>query len=312
MEFVNFTNPYEESYLKWGKEFLKRCHTQYNSNFVMKLHREEALDTSIAVVGLPNVGKTTFMNVLRSCGYSDAAVASIKYANVNNKYADKLMHGVKHLPGSTNAVQEKVKVSANPIIYVTDTPGIFHKQYPSIQEVSKLTMANILKDTKLGMVAKADYILFELNRQRNFQYVEVLNMKEPCDDIQTVLLIVAEQNNLHGQRMVMTGLGKRQIRTANYDNAAEMFIKAFNSKLFGRLFWDQDILDTERIAVQGSLLNYGVTDASEGKPTLSNPFGELNVDFDVSLAGADSETESENSDYSLNLPKNQPTSAKNV
>ena len=50
-------------------------------------------------------------------------------------------------------------------------------------------------------------------------------MKEPCDDIQTVLLIVAEQNNLHGQQMIMTGLGKRRIRTPNYNNAAEMFIK---------------------------------------------------------------------------------------
>merc|ERR1712226_1569928 len=105
----------------------------------MRLRREDAINTSFVVVGLPNVGKTLLINVLRSCGFSSARSSSNKYVNVSHKIEKwKIMSE----PGTTGAVQEKVRVSNNPIVYATDTPGIFHDRYPSLSEITKLTLTN--------------------------------------------------------------------------------------------------------------------------------------------------------------------------
>ena len=232
----------------------------------MKLHREEANNTHLLVVGLPNVGKTTFQDVLRSCGFDKAKSESNKYVPVNFKQDRMFKGGInRREPGTTGKVQEKVKVSLNPIVYVTDTPGIFHKKYPSPAVINKLSMTNIIQRKNIGNLLIADYILFELNRQRNFQYVKALNLKEPCDDLQTILSYISMQNNLHTLQTVMTGTGKRKIRSPHYEAAAAMFITANEAGLFGQIFWDQDIFDTERLAIQGTLLRYGVEHLPEGE-----------------------------------------------
>ena len=229
----------------------------------MKLHREESNHTHILILGLPNVGKTTFQDVLRSCGYSEAAANSNKYVPINWKRDKKV--NIRAEPGTTNAVENKVKVSANPTIYTTDTPGIFHKRYPSPSVINKLSMANILQRKNVGNLLIADYILFELNRQRNFEYVKALDLPGPVDDLQPVLLHICQKNNLHTHETVLTGLGKSKIKAPSYNAAAGMMIRANEVGLFGTIFWDQDLLDTERLAVQGTMLRYKIEDVPEGE-----------------------------------------------
>ena len=272
----------------------------------MRLHREEARATSILTVGLPNVGKTALMNMCKAAGFYNASSESNKYVRIQHKM-DKHIH--QHKPGSTTALQEKVRVSSTPIVYITDSPGIFHRRYPSPEVINKLGMAGIISETRTGVIQRADYILFELNRQRNFQYVNALDLREPCDDIQTILNLIGIQNKLSNKTDVMTGLGRRKIRAIDYFNAAQMFISAFEKGLFGKLFWDQDKLDNEYLAVQGTMLRYEVSDFSDFGKKLnlgekmkngsgSGPDFEVRVDDSVNLEGDDGLSK----EYVLDLP----------
>jgi len=243
---------------KFGKDFLNRLINEWCTNTVMRLHREEASNFHALIVGLPNTGKSSFLNLMRRAGYSEAGLQ-------RKQEVDAKRPGEKFQPGSTYKIQEKVKVKDNPLIYMTDTPGIFHSKLPSLEAAVKLATTRIVHQARVTYIGTADYILFELNRQRNFKYVETLNLDGPIDDIQKILSKIAYDNNLTRSQRVLTGTGHRQVRLINFDNAAQMFIRAYEANLFDRIFFDQDVLDKELLARQGSLLNYKISEAREGE-----------------------------------------------
>lgn len=80
-----------------------------------RLHRQDKEETNLLIVGIPNVGKSSLINTMRTAftgkGGKPAAVAST--------------------PGFTRTVMEKIKISDNPKVYLYDTPGVLE---PSIKE----------------------------------------------------------------------------------------------------------------------------------------------------------------------------------
>ena len=260
VEFVNLQEKNYNNFIEWGQTFIKKIRNDWAYNNILRMHREEARDTNVLIVGLPNTGKSTLINVLRQAGHYKADYNFIRAVDKKRPEGDKTR------PGSTKKVQEKVRVSESPLIYMTDTPGVNHHRWPSLQVALKMSVTNLVKQTHIGVVPVADYILFELNRQRIFNYVDALDLTEgPCDDIQTVLKHICRKNNLYQNKTMLTGTGSRKLVAHNYHSAAQWFLLAYKRGMFGRVFWDQDVLDREYLAVQGSLLKTEVLDASEAE-----------------------------------------------
>jgi len=257
VEFANLNQQVYVDFLRWGNEFSRKIKHEWVTNTIMKLHREEAGEINVLLVGLPNVGKSKLINILRQACHFDAQGRHLRGPD-----ALRRQEGPKREPGTTRKVQERVRVSSSPLIYMTDTPGIFHHKLPSLEVAMKLSTTNKMKQATVGKIGICDYILFELNRQRLFHYVTVLNFEEPCDDIQTVLQRICSENNLMKETEVLTGTGSKRIKVPDYTVGAQWFLTCYERGMFGSLFLDQDQLDRELLATQGTLLRYSIENST--------------------------------------------------
>ena len=52
-----------------------------------------------------------------------------------------------------------------------------------------------IKDEQVGIINIADYILYQLNRNSVFDYVEQMCLEEPCDDVMEMLTNSAKAQN---------------------------------------------------------------------------------------------------------------------
>ena len=73
-----------------------------------RYHRASRPDSNILIIGIPNVGKSSLINHIRR-------------GNLRIK-GNAVRVGSK--PGVTRALENKVKVSDDPLVYLLDTPGI--------------------------------------------------------------------------------------------------------------------------------------------------------------------------------------------
>ena len=73
-----------------------------------RYHREMRPDSNIMIIGIPNVGKSTLINHIRK--------GSLRIKNNAVRVGNK--------PGVTRTLENKVRVSGDPLVYLLDTPGI--------------------------------------------------------------------------------------------------------------------------------------------------------------------------------------------
>ena len=84
-----------------------------------RYHRASRPDSNILIIGIPNVGKSSLINHIRR---GNLRVGG-KAVRVGNK------------PGVTRTLENKVKVSQDPLVYLLDTPGIM---MPNIKVTFKI------------------------------------------------------------------------------------------------------------------------------------------------------------------------------
>ena len=84
-----------------------------------RYHRSARPDSNIMIIGIPNVGKSTLINHIRK--------GSLKIHNNALRVGNK--------PGVTRTLENKVKVSSEPLVYLLDTPGIM---MPNIKVLIKI------------------------------------------------------------------------------------------------------------------------------------------------------------------------------
>ncbi|KAK7789859.1 hypothetical protein R5R35_003765 [Gryllus longicercus] len=180
-----------------------------------RYNRSEEKELSIMVIGVPNVGKSSVINTLRNLRLRKASVAAV---------------GAK--PGITRAVQTRIKVNEDPPVYLLDTPGIVAPSIANVEAGLRLALCATLQDHLVGEEVIADYLLYSLNKRKNFRYVDEMNLEEPVDDIRIVLATIAVKKN---KMKRVRDSSNQYLQVPDLRAASYHFIRAFREgKLEGR------------------------------------------------------------------------------
>merc|ERR1719411_2383270 len=128
------------------------------------------------IIGIPNVGTSTLINHIRK--------GSLRVKN------NALRTGNK--PGITRTLENKVKVSEEPLVYLLDTPGIMMPNIKDMHVGMKLAACGTLKDEAIGEQNIVDYLLFALNRAGNLSYLDYMKIvnNQRCFVLQLLRLLM--------------------------------------------------------------------------------------------------------------------------
>ncbi|XP_062989256.1 mitochondrial ribosome-associated GTPase 1 [Elgaria multicarinata webbii] len=187
-----------------------------------RYQRVENVETCIMVTGVPNVGKSSLINSMRRLHL--------------RKGKASLVGGV---PGITRAVLTKIQVCEQPLMFLLDTPGVLSPQIPCVETGLKLALCGAILDHLVGEEVIADYLLYTLNRQEQFSYVERYGLASPCDNVESVLKCIALHLGKTHRVKVLTGTGNVTVTAPNYNAAASEFIYSFRKGLLGKVMLDE-------------------------------------------------------------------------
>lgn len=188
-----------------------------------RYNRTSLPEYCLMIVGVPNVGKSSVINVLR-----------------NRHLKLKGASPVGAIAGITRSVLTRIKIAQDPTIYLFDTPGILTPRIADHHHGLKLAAVSCLQDHLVGPILIADYILFWLNQNGNFDYVDYMGMDEPSDDIEQVTLAGTKKLNKKIKRKHYDG---SIVVRPNFEFAAKYLIQGFREGAFGKVNMDNDICE---------------------------------------------------------------------
>ncbi|KAM9188527.1 mitochondrial ribosome-associated GTPase 1 [Mergus octosetaceus] len=186
-----------------------------------RYHRAENAEYNIMVIGVPNVGKSSLINSLRRLHLRKGKATAVGGE-----------------PGVTKAVLTRIQVCEMPLMYLVDTPGVLPPKLGDVEMGMKLALCGAIRDHLVGEDIMADYLLYTLNRQQQFGYVQHYGLPEASDDIGHVLKHVALILGKTQKVKVLTGTGNVSVTMLNYSAAAYEFLRAFRAGRLGRVTLD--------------------------------------------------------------------------
>ncbi|CAH1162853.1 unnamed protein product [Phaedon cochleariae] len=187
-----------------------------------RYNRSSEEDYNIMIIGVPNVGKSSLINVLRA-----------KHLGRGNATL------VGAIPGVTRSVLHKIKMCEKPLIYMLDTPGILTPDIASIETGLKLAVCATIADHLVGEKIIADYLLYWLNKHEHFNYVNFFKMEKPLDNILEVLSHISK---IHNRTLKIRDFHNNYVIRPNLDAAATLMLRAFRNGNLGKLMLDEDLL----------------------------------------------------------------------
>nr|XP_023967413.1 mitochondrial ribosome-associated GTPase 1 isoform X2 [Chrysemys picta bellii] len=186
-----------------------------------RYQRAENVEYCIMVIGVPNVGKSSLINSMRRLHLKKG-----KASRVGSE------------PGITKAVLTRIQVSERPLMYLLDTPGVLAPRIESVEAGMKLALCGAIRDHLVGEGVMADYLLYTLNKQQQFSYVERYGLGEPSDDIESVLKRVALKLGRTHKVKVLTGTGDVNVIAPDYSAAAYELLRTFRKGELGQVLLD--------------------------------------------------------------------------
>ncbi|XP_034630896.1 mitochondrial ribosome-associated GTPase 1 isoform X1 [Trachemys scripta elegans] len=186
-----------------------------------RYQRAENVEYCIMVIGVPNVGKSSLINSMRRLHLKKG-----KASRVGSE------------PGITKAVLTRIQVSERPLMYLLDTPGVLAPRIESVEAGMKLALCGAIRDHLVGEGVMADYLLYTLNKQQQFSYVERYGLGEPSDDIESVLKRVALKLGKTHKVKVLTGTGDVNVIAPDYSAAAYELLRTFRKGELGQVLLD--------------------------------------------------------------------------
>uniref|UniRef100_A0A182NNA3 Mitochondrial GTPase 1 n=1 Tax=Anopheles dirus TaxID=7168 RepID=A0A182NNA3_9DIPT len=185
-----------------------------------RFNRSSQREFCLMIIGVPNVGKSSLINVLRN-------------RHLNKKAASQ----VGAIAGITRSVLNRIKICEEPPIYLLDTPGILEPNIADVETGLRLALVSCLQDHLVGEELIADYLLFLLNKQHNYRYVEIMGLPEPTDSIASALV----NNAIHLNKMVRTKqLDGTSVLRPDVKMAAKFMLKSFRTGALGKILLDED------------------------------------------------------------------------
>ncbi|KAA8916648.1 hypothetical protein TRICI_001274 [Trichomonascus ciferrii] len=135
------------------------------------------LGIRLLITGMPNVGKSTFLNTLRKVGLKES-----------NKVA-----ATGGMPGVTRSISNVIRISREPDIFVYDSPGVFVPRTKDIETMLSLCIIGAVNPTLVDPVIQADYLLYHLNLVYPDGKPYLKYTKEPTNDIGQLLHAIARK-----------------------------------------------------------------------------------------------------------------------
>jgi ribosome biogenesis GTPase A len=157
-----------------------------------------AVGAVMLVVGIPNVGKSSLINAVRTVTGMGGAAAS-----------------TAPTPGHTRHVTA-LRVRHTPALYLFDSPGVLMPRIPDVESGLKLAVTTAVREAAVPPVVQAEYLLYLFASMGTTRYVQGLGLPRPYseDEVEEALAHIATASGsmLPGGKPDLNAAARRMIR----------------------------------------------------------------------------------------------------